>query len=106
MMRSLSSTLVVVTILYAAGPALADPDCFRPSPPLASSFEDRQQYSVAVEDYYRQAGVYLDCLNIWVDAARTRYEQMFYEEAQTYIRERSDVLQELRSVSQTALASP
>lgn len=96
-MRTISHISFLALALAVSQPSSAsEADCYRPNSPDLRNFENRADYSVATEEYYKQASRYLDCLNQWIEVSRARYQQMFADEAQTYLDERSDVMHELK----------
>ena len=75
-----------------------EPDpCYRPLPPVPSSFATRSDFVDARETYYRNASRYLSvCIDGWVREARSRYQEMFQAEVQTFMLERQAVLDDVQ----------
>ncbi|MGZ3218383.1 hypothetical protein [Paracoccus sp. T5] len=74
--------------------------CFRPVPPDRLDYPDREEFYVEKEKYFRQSSIYIDCIDQWVEDARRTYMEMFRQEAQSYLDERKDVMEELRIFGQ------
>lgn len=76
--------------------------CVRPYPPQVEIYQTRADYLAAREVYYVQASAYVSsCIGRWVEEARERYQLMFREEAEAYMRERAEVLREMREATAT-----
>lgn len=71
--------------------------CIRPYPPEPSHYESAAAFNAAKELYYREASIYVsDCIDKWISESRRMYEEMFRAEAESYQRDRQDVLDEMR----------
>lgn len=74
--------------------------CFRPVPPDPVDYPDREEFYAEKEKYFRQSSIYIDCIDQWIEDARRTYMEMFRQEAQSYLDEREDVMDELRIFGQ------
>ncbi|MBU2958013.1 hypothetical protein Q4511_15650 [Paracoccus sp. 1_MG-2023] len=75
-----------------------EPQCYRPAPPDRIDFEVEAEFYEARESYYRQSSVYIGCIDQWIDDARATYTEMFQLEAEAYLEEREEIVDELRQV--------
>lgn len=75
-----------------------EPLCFRPTVPLRQDFATETAFAAERERFYRQASVYIGCIDGWIEDARRTYMEMYQIEADAYNDERSKVLDELRAV--------
>lgn len=81
----------------SADPYAGERLCFRPVPPDSRDFPDRDEFYAEKEKYYRQSSIYISCIDQWIQDARKTYLEMYQVEAQSYLDERQQIMDELRA---------
>ena len=73
--------------------------CWRPAPPVMLDYKSREVFQEEREAYFAQASFYITCIDMWIEDARRRYQEMFAQEVETYQLERKEVFEELRQLT-------
>ena len=63
---------------------------------METDYKSREVFQEVREEYFAQASFYITCVDMWIEDARRRYQEMFAREVETYRLERQDVFDELR----------
>lgn len=75
----LSAVVFVCGVATAPAQEMLCFDCYRPAPPYAEDYAERQDYVAAVEAYYADTTFYLDCLNDSMQANLAERQDMMAE---------------------------
>lgn len=86
---------------YEEDPFADERLCYRPAPPDRRDYEDFSEYYDEREKYYRQSSIYIGCIDQWIEDSRRTYLEMYRMEAQTYLDERNEILDEMRAVGKS-----
>ena len=62
-------------------------------------YKSREVFQEEREEYFAQASFYITCVDMWIEDARRRYQEMFAQEVETYQLERKEVFEELRQLT-------
>lgn len=84
----------------AEDPYAGERVCVRAVPPDERDYPDPALFYAEKERYFRQSSIYIDCIDQWIEDSRRTYMEMFRQEAQAYLDERQDVMDELRIFGQ------
>lgn len=76
-------------------------ECYRPAMPEPEYYESKDAYLSARETFYRDASLYLDCVNRWAEEIRLSYQEMFQAEVEAFKLEREAVFEDLRRAART-----
>ena len=111
-----ASALVLITMASSFGAFGQDGDtfydqqsapderqCYRPAPPFREDYDTFDEFNVERENYYRQSSFYISCIDQWIEDARRTYLDMYHMEASTYLEERNEILDELRTIGKDDL---